>query len=73
MVFIKNVDRLENFNLLKFTFNEIRKFFSVEKKSFGIIIVRLPNVIKQNYNKKRENLKYFNEIEKNRIDNLKCE
>ena len=32
MVFIKNLDRFKNLNLLIFTFNEIRKFFSFAKK-----------------------------------------
>ena len=73
MVFKKNLDRLKNPNLLKFTFNEIRKFFSVAKKRTGIIIVRLSNIIKWNCDEKRENLKNFNEVEKNRSDILKCE
>ena len=33
MVFIKNLDRLKNLNLLKFTFNAIEHFSVLQKKA----------------------------------------
>ena len=46
-------------------------FSLLQKKRSGIITVRFPNIKKQNCDGRRENLKTFNEIEKNRSDILK--